>query len=89
MSTAINQIEISNNMLKDIPTSCIVISSPNHFSRVLTFVATKRGIPTICTQHGIIGNEFGYIPKIADVDAVYGQYEMDWYKSLGGKRRSA
>ncbi|MDQ0159587.1 CDP-glycerol glycerophosphotransferase family protein [Alkalibacillus salilacus] len=88
MSTVINQIEICNNILKDIPTSCIVISSPNHFSRVVTFVAAKRGIPTICTQHGIIGNEFGYIPKIANIDAVYGQYEVDWYKALGVKEEA-
>ncbi|NIK12258.1 CDP-glycerol glycerophosphotransferase family protein [Alkalibacillus almallahensis] len=88
MSTAINQIEICNNMLKDIPASCIVISSPNHFSRVVTFVAAKRGISTICTQHGIIGNEFGYIPKIANIDAVYGQYEVDWYKALGVKEEA-
>src|SRR5699024_9130970 len=36
-----------------------------------------------CMQHGIISSELGYIPKIATVDAVYGQFEKDWYQQLG------
>ncbi|WP_027963777.1 CDP-glycerol glycerophosphotransferase family protein [Halalkalibacillus halophilus] len=78
-----NQIEISNRMLDDVTASCIIISSPNHFSRVVALVAAERGIPTICIQHGIVANEFGYLPKIATVDPVYGQYEVDWYKKMG------
>ncbi|MDV2582907.1 hypothetical protein [Alkalibacillus haloalkaliphilus] len=32
-------------------------------------------------QHGIISSEFGYIPKIAQVDAVYGEFEKQWFQS--------
>lgn len=83
LAASINDIEICKSILKDTPASCIVVSSPNHFSRIVALVAAEQGIPTICMQHGIIANEFGYIPKIATVDAVYGQYEVDWYEKLG------
>lgn len=88
ISAVINQIEIINNILGEVSASCIVVSSTNHFGRVVASVAAEKGIPTICMQHGIIGNEFGYMPKIATVDAVYGNFEVDWYKNLGVPKES-
>ncbi|MEC5424233.1 hypothetical protein QGM71_12100 [Virgibacillus sp. C22-A2] len=88
LEAIINQIEICKKILKDVPASCIVVSSPNHFGRVVALVAAEQGIATICMQHGIIANEFGYIPKIATIDAVYGQYEVDWYRKLGVAKKS-
>lgn len=84
----INQIGIAENFLSKFPVSCLIISSPNHYGRIMAFVAAKLGIPTICLQHGIIANEFGYIPKIATIDAVYGHFEVDWYKKYGAKEDS-
>ncbi|QGH35226.1 hypothetical protein GI584_14730 [Gracilibacillus salitolerans] len=79
----IDQIEMMEHLLRKTTISSVIMSSPNHFGRVMAFVAKKHGIPTICMQHGIIGNEFGYLPKVATVDAVYGQFEKDWYLQSG------
>lgn len=74
----------STNMIKKLPISCIVFSSTHYYqSRTLAIVAARHNIPTICMQHGIVGSENGYMPKIADVDAVYGHFEVDWFKSIG------
>lgn len=74
----------SFNMLDKLAISCIVFSSTHYYqSRTLAVVAAKKNVPTICMQHGIVGSEHGYMPKVADVDAVYGQFEVDWFKSLG------
>ncbi|SHN07285.1 glycosyltransferase [Gracilibacillus kekensis] len=83
-----NQINRAEALLKKVPLSTIIISSPNHFGRVMAFVAAKKGIPTICIQHGILGNEFGFLPKLATYDAVYGQFEKDWYVANGASKES-
>ncbi|WP_430788236.1 hypothetical protein VBD025_00420 [Virgibacillus flavescens] len=84
LSEIINRIDQSNRFLNDVPVSCIVLSSTHSFiCRILALTAAERGIPTICMQHGIIASEFGYIPKIATIDAVYGNFEVDWYKKIG------
>ncbi|MGN8645700.1 hypothetical protein ACTNEO_08510 [Gracilibacillus sp. HCP3S3_G5_1] len=79
----IDHIEMMHQLLSKTAISSVIISSPNHFGRVMAFVARKHGVPTICLQHGIIANEFGYLPKVATVDAVYGQFEIDWYMQAG------
>lgn len=82
--TIVEQIDMSYNFLQDVSVSCIVVSSTHSYiSRILALVAAEEGIPTICMQHGIISSELGYIPKIATIDAVYGNFELDWYKRLG------
>ena len=69
--------------------NCLIVSTTHSYiSRILTVVAAKRGISTICMQHGIISSELGYIPKIATVDAVYGHFEKDFYESLGVPKNS-
>ncbi|MBM7573736.1 hypothetical protein JOC48_004339 [Aquibacillus albus] len=84
IATVINYIEMYNNFLNDVATSCIVISTTNRSTnRILAIVAAEKGIPTICMQHGIISNRLGYLPKIATVDAVYGKFEVDWYQKKG------
>lgn len=83
----INRIEEAEGFLSKVNVSCIVLASTHYYqSRTFAVVAAKRGIPSICLQHGIIGSETGYIPKIATVDAVYGQFEIDWYKKAGGNK---
>ncbi|MFC5590286.1 hypothetical protein ACFPRA_15380 [Sporosarcina soli] len=85
----IHRIEQTKCFLQNVSISCIVVSNTHSFiSRILTLVAAERGIPTICMQHGIIGSEFGYIPKVATIDAVYGDFEIDWYKKLGVSEES-
>ncbi|MDO6449341.1 hypothetical protein [Oceanobacillus profundus] len=80
----VNRIEETNRYFRMNPVSCIVFSSTHYYqSRTIAMVAAEMGIPTICMQHGIIGDEIGYMPKIADVDAVYSNFEVNWFKQLG------
>ena len=84
LSKIVNRIEESANLLELFPVSCIVVPSTHYPEcRTLALVAAEKGIPTICMQHGIISSEHGYLPKVATVDAVYGQFEVDWYKEKG------
>lgn len=89
LSGIINRIEEAEMFLSKTNVSCIVLASTHYYqSRTFAMVAARKGIPTICLQHGIIGSETGYIPRIATVDAVYGQFEIDWYKQLGENENS-
>lgn len=84
----INRIEETKNFLNTVSVSCIVISHPHFTNRILALAAAKKGVPTICMQHGIISSEFGYLPKIATIDAVYGNFEKDWYIKKGAPEES-
>ncbi|WP_339227470.1 CDP-glycerol glycerophosphotransferase family protein [Oceanobacillus sp. FSL K6-2867] len=85
----VNCIEQSIHFYDEVLVSCLLVASTHSYiSRILLLVAAERGIPSICIQHGILANEFGFIPKIATVDAVYGNYEMGWYKRLGVSKKS-
>ncbi|WP_058307190.1 glycosyltransferase family protein [Gracilibacillus massiliensis] len=89
IASVITYIEITNQLLKKVNISCFVVSTTHSFiNRILAVVGSAQGIPTICMQHGIISSELGYIPKIATVDAVYGQFEKDWYQKLGATANS-
>lgn len=83
LAFVIRQIEMTEHFIQTVNPSCVIISSPNHFGRIAAFVASRYAIPTISLQHGIIGNEFGFIPKVATIDALYGRWEVDWYVSKG------
>ncbi|WP_099354153.1 CDP-glycerol glycerophosphotransferase family protein [Fredinandcohnia onubensis] len=70
--------------LKKVPISSLIVGNTNGmFTRTLTQVAALKGIPSICTQHGIIANEIGFLPIFATKHAVFGNYEKDWYKTRG------
>ncbi|WP_431801492.1 CDP-glycerol glycerophosphotransferase family protein [Halobacillus andaensis] len=85
----VHRIEEAGRYFSRNPVSCIVFSSTHYYqSRTIAMVAAEVGIPTICMQHGIIGNEIGYIPQIADVEAVYGDFEAEWFKQLGVSKKS-
>lgn len=85
----VNRIEQSICFMGEVPVSCIVVSSTHSYiNRILALVAAEKGIPTICMQHGIIANEFGYLPKISTIDAVYGNFEVDWYRRIGVPKES-
>ncbi|SFM06701.1 hypothetical protein SAMN04487943_10791 [Gracilibacillus orientalis] len=82
-------MEMTEQLLKKVNISCFVVSTTHSFiSRILSVIGLSKGIPSICMQHGIISSELGYIPKIATVDALYGQFEKDWYQKLGIKKDS-
>ncbi|GEN45514.1 glycosyltransferase family protein [Alkalibacillus haloalkaliphilus] len=78
----IKRINEAEDFFQKVKPSCLVVASTHYpQTRTLIVVARKYGIPTICMQHGIISSEFGYIPKIAQVDAVYGEFEKKWFQS--------
>lgn len=66
------------------PISCILLGGGGDpVSRILILVASSRGIPSICLQHGIIAADRGWLPTYATKEAVYGEYEKEFYKSAG------
>ncbi|WP_157783082.1 hypothetical protein [Alkalibacillus haloalkaliphilus] len=82
----IKRINESEDFFQKVKPSCLVVASTHYpQSRTLVVVARKYGIPTICMQHGIISSEFGYLPKVAQVDAVYGEFEKQWFQSKSVK----
>ncbi|MGV2620792.1 UNVERIFIED_CONTAM: hypothetical protein N8J90_06375 [Halobacillus marinus] len=86
ISKIILRVEEATQLFRSLSVSAIVVPSTHYpESRTFVMVAAKHGVPTICMQHGIVSGEFGYLPKIADVDAVYGRFEVDWYISKGVK----
>ncbi|MEC3885219.1 CDP-glycerol glycerophosphotransferase family protein [Halobacillus sp. HZG1] len=79
-----NRINESMQLFKRVHVSAIVVPSTHYpESRTLVIVASKYGIPTVSMQHGIISGESGFIPKIADIDAVYGPFETEWFRARG------
>ncbi|GAA0454060.1 hypothetical protein [Alkalibacillus silvisoli] len=71
-------------LIEQNPMKALVIGTTNELkSRVLTYVARRNGIPTVCLQHGIIASPLGYLPKVADHLVVYSSYEQDLYKQYG------
>ncbi|WP_446852344.1 capsular polysaccharide export protein, LipB/KpsS family [Halobacillus faecis] len=80
----VNRIEEAEKFLAQVPVSCLVFSSTHYYqSRTIAIVAAKKGIPTVCMQHSILASTSVYMPKIADIDAVYGPFDVEWYKSIG------
>lgn len=72
------------NYFEQTPISCILLGGGgDHVSRTLIFVASSKGIPSICLQHGIIAADRGWLPTYATKEAVYGEYEKEFYKSAG------
>ncbi|MDQ0159588.1 hypothetical protein [Alkalibacillus salilacus] len=89
IAAIVERIEQAKHFLSERPISCVIVSTTHSYiNRILAVVAATKGIPSICMQHGIIASEFGYIPKIATIDAVYGNYEVKWYNQLGVPRSS-
>ncbi|WP_188208227.1 glycosyltransferase family protein [Alkalibacillus aidingensis] len=84
LSKIIPTLQAAENFMKHISVSGFVLGSTNHLEgRALALVARQHGIPTICMQHGIIASPLGYLPKLADFLAVYGNYERNLYLNSG------
>ncbi|MGR9047558.1 CDP-glycerol glycerophosphotransferase family protein [Halobacillus faecis] len=78
------KIEETINFINNISVSCFIFSSTDYYqSRTISMVASLEGIPTISMQHSILASKHAYMPKIADVEAIYGHFEKEWYLELG------
>ncbi len=77
----VDQVTKIELFLKEVPVSCVIIGTTERaFTRSLTLVAGKKGIPSICFQHALTALE---IPVFATRNAVFGKYEVEWYLSYG------
>lgn len=64
--------------------SCLLVGTTEFLpERVLAIAAGQKGIPSICFQHGVMMGEPSFMPVFATRQAVYGQYEKDWYVRRG------
>lgn len=80
----IESIASVENYLSKNQISCIIVGTTEEIiSRILTISGAKRGIPSICMQHGLIGGEEAFMPVFSTIAAVYGQYEKNWYLTRG------
>jgi len=70
--------------LEEVPISCIIVGTIEEIiSRILIIVASAKGIPSICLQHGLLMGEEAYLPAFSTKMAVYGEYEKEWYLRKG------
>ncbi|QZY56308.1 CDP-glycerol glycerophosphotransferase family protein [Crassaminicella profunda] len=66
------------------PISCVVVGTTEDLiSRILTIVSAKKGIPSICMQHGLLTGEEAFLPIFSTKVAAYGQYEKDIFIKKG------
>lgn len=80
----VEQIAAVNRYFHKNPTSCTIVGTTEDLiSRILTIIATGKGIPSICLQHGLLGGPEAFLPVFSTKVAVYGQYEKDWYIERG------
>lgn len=68
------------------PAAVLLGTTELMLTRVLALTARRRGIPSICLQHGVIAVEEAYMPVFADVQGVYGPADLNWYAQRGVKR---
>lgn len=80
----VETIAAVNHFLEEKSVSCIIVGTTEDLtSRILTIIAAKNGIPSICMQHGLLGGPEAFIPVFSTKMAVYGQSEKDWYHNKG------
>jgi hypothetical protein len=64
--------------------AAVVVGATNEpVGRALAIMAHRRRIPSIATQHGLIGNELGFLPVFVSRLAVFGNNEVEFYTSRG------
>ncbi|WP_340598666.1 CDP-glycerol glycerophosphotransferase family protein [Priestia megaterium] len=80
----IEKINMINLIFDKNPIISVVVGTTEDItSRVLTLIASKRGIPSFCMQHGLIMREEAFLPVFATKQVVYGQYEKKLYLQRG------
>lgn len=66
------------------PIAATVLGATNEpVGRALAIMSSRRRIPSIATQHGLIGNEQGFLPVFAAKLAVHGKDEQQFYANRG------
>ncbi len=84
IATILDTITSAKKLIQTEAVSCIIVGTIEYIdSRSLALIGLTYGIPSICTQHGLIGMEEGYMPIITTKYAVYGNYEKEWFRHRG------
>lgn len=68
------------------PASFVVHQDITSLSRSMCQVLRSRGIPVIVVQHGILSRDvagFYVMPKVGDIQAVWGEYYRKWHTDRG------
>lgn len=88
MRYAVGVINGVVRLFEEEPIAAVLLGATNEaVGRALAIYAARRRIPSIATQHGMIGREEGFLPVFASRLAVHGYHEQEWYYSKGlGKR---
>jgi len=82
----IRYIEIINNMLSvEKPKLLVVMNEITTLGNIAVYIAKKKGIKTLCIQHGAMGDAFSFTPVSVDKIAVWGESST---KALIEKRTS-
>ncbi|MGE6630435.1 CDP-glycerol glycerophosphotransferase family protein [Bacillus sp. NPDC077027] len=80
----IDVIDQSERLLKQHHISAIVVGTTEDvYSRVLALQTIKRGITSICLQHGALMGDEAFLPIFTTTHGVFGKYEKDWYEDKG------
>ncbi|MBB3113311.1 hypothetical protein FHS18_005423 [Paenibacillus phyllosphaerae] len=85
----IKALAATERMLDANPVSCFLAGTTEDLiSRAVVLKGAARGIPSVCLQHGVIMGEEAFLPAFATKQAVYGQYESEWYTGRGVRPES-
>lgn len=80
----ISAIDALTPIFQKQPLAMIVVGTTEDMdSRILVLEGRRRGIPSICLQHGVLMGEEAFFPVLATHQGVYGKYERDWYLARG------
>jgi len=70
------------------PVAAVLLGATNEAAgRALAIMASRRRIPSIVMQHGVIGREEGFLPVYASRLAVHGYHEQEWYEGKGVSKK--
>ncbi|MCJ7841352.1 CDP-glycerol glycerophosphotransferase family protein [Lederbergia sp. NSJ-179] len=84
ISMIVETLELVFNLFDQRHIATVLIGTTEDIgSRALAVIASMRGIPCICLQHGLLIGEEAFIPMFASYAAVYGEYEKRWYLARG------
>lgn len=80
----VKTISAAFNLFDQLTISAIIVGTTEDIvSRSLAIIGSKRGIKSICLQHGILMGEEAFMPVFTSSVAVYGEYEKNWYLQRG------
>ncbi|KAF1677884.1 CDP-glycerol glycerophosphotransferase family protein [Bacillus sp. SKDU12] len=79
-------IDAVDTLLEQEKVSAVVVGTTEDiYSRVLALMCRRKGVVSICLQHGALMGDEAFIPVFTTYQAVFGAYEAEWFKRKGCK----